>query len=93
MNILRIWAVHFGHALLWLGRLLGQVVGILLTNLAHGLGHLLRQTIPYIVGGGMVWGLWVYRPQLFEHILTLAIMVVGLGWFAKSVIFPRKKGK
>lgn len=98
MEILR----FLGRGLLALGRFIVEIIAGLVRAIAHGLGDalsaLMRTTGPYLVGGGFLYLLWVYRPEVVVGIVQLIVLGVLL-YFGVRMIFrgafssPKKSSK
>ena len=60
------------------GRGLGRLCFLILEGIGHGIASALRVAAPYLIGSGVLWYVFTYQPELFNGILTLAIMAFGL---------------
>lgn len=98
MEILR----FLGRGLLALGAFILEILAGLVRAIAHGLGDglavLFRATGPYLVGGGALYILWVYRPEVVIGIVQ-TVIVCALIFFGVRMIFrgafasPKKSNK
>ena len=84
--------------LLWtvlqeLVRGLGRLCFLILEGIGHGLASTLRFSAPYIVGGGTLWYIFKYQPELFTQALTIAIMALGFKVMVVGIFGQKSKKK
>ncbi len=89
----------FGSILLTFGGFLAEVVGQLirvsLQGLGTGIATLLRITAPWLVAGAVIYGTFVYRPDILQGLLTLgiagALLVLGTRTMWRGLFGSKKK--
>lgn len=62
-------------------------------GLGRGVGDLVRAIAPWVIGAGVIWGVLVYKPELFQMALVLVIMVWGFKIMVSGLKPTRKKKK
>ncbi len=92
----------------WLGRgmltfgsflleVTGQLIRTILQGVGAGLAALLRVTAPWLIAGAVIYGTFVYRPDIFQGLLTLgialALLVLGVRVMFRGLLPGRKPGK
>lgn len=81
---------YSGQFFRWFFRLVGDLLGIVMREVASGIGAVAKVSAPYVIGAGVAWYLCEYQPQLFQQILTLVVMAFGLRILWKN-FFPKRK--
>jgi hypothetical protein len=78
-----------GNMLAWFVQGVFQILGTLITEMVRGVFGLLRPIIPWAVVAVVVLGTFQFAPEVFEAIVTLGIVGLGLKVIVSSTT---KKG-
>jgi hypothetical protein len=83
--------------LLWeilqeVGRGIGRLLYLILEGIGQGLAVFLRRLIPAIAGVAGFWLVFKYQPELFESLLALGIIILGI-WIVIRPLRRRPRSK
>ena len=67
---------------------IGEALHLALVGIGQGLAHILRRLLPFVAGGAVLVGTYLYQPRLLEQILVLCVICIGI-WIMLRPLFRR----
>jgi len=73
-----------GAMALWVVRMLAGVVEEIFRGIGHGLGQLMAQAMPWIVGAVVVLGVIKFAPEVIGPLFGIAVCIIALRVMVRS---------